>query len=127
LPKANGAPCDFVLGQRSFEDQECNAAAYRPTASSVNMPYAVAVLGQRVAVADTANSRLIGYDSGRLAIGSEAVCLTGQRHFTDKGDNRWGPIRRDSLCWPYGITASGNRMVVADSGNNRVLLWEAGS
>lgn len=127
LPEANGAPCDFVLGQRSFDEQECNATAYRPTSSTVNMPYSVAAIGGRVAVADTANSRLIGFDTERLRMGAAARFLTGQREFTDKGDNRWGPVHRDSLCWPYGIAACGGRMVVADSGNNRVLLWEAAS
>ena len=30
---------------------------------------------------------------------------------------------RDSLCWPYGIAVCGDVAAVADSGNNRVLLW----
>jgi len=32
---------------------------------------------------------------------------------------------RDSLCWPYNVATRGDTLVVADSGNNRVLLWEA--
>jgi len=59
-----------------------------------------------------------------VAMGAAAVGLTGQRQFSDKGDNRWAPPCRDSLCWPYGVSACGRRLVVADSGNNRVMLWE---
>ena len=42
LPQANGAPCDFVLGQAGPTHQEYNAAAYYPTAATVNMPYGLA-------------------------------------------------------------------------------------
>jgi len=31
---------------------------------------------------------------------------------------------RNAVCWPYAMTACGATAVVADTGNNRVLLWE---
>jgi hypothetical protein len=31
---------------------------------------------------------------------------------------------RDSLCWPYGVAASGDTLAIADSGNSRVALWD---
>ena len=127
LPRSNGVACDFVLGQAGPTHQEYNAAAYYPTDATVNMPYGLARLGGRLVVADTANSRLIGYDLDALAMGTAATALAGQRRFGDKGDNRWAPTSRDSLCWPYGIASCGQTLIVADSGNNRVLLWEAAS
>ena len=125
VPGANGAPCDFVLGQAGLAHQEYNAAAYYPTAATVNMPYGLTLLSGRLVVADTANSRLIGFDMAKVAMGAAATILAGQPRFTDKGDNRWAPTCRDSLCWPYGISSCGRTLVVPDSGNNRVLLWEA--
>jgi hypothetical protein len=125
LPSAHGAPCDFVLGQRDFTGQDHNRAAYHPNARALNMPYGLAVQGDRLIVADTANSRLVGYPLERLAMDAAATHLAGQRGFGDKGDNRWEPAARDSLCWPYGVTACGSTLVIADSGNNRVSLWEA--
>jgi hypothetical protein len=53
-----------------------------------------------------------------------AFGLVGQPDFLAKGDNRWGRPVRDSLCWPYGVSACGDTLVVADSGNSRVLLWD---
>ena len=53
-----------------------------------------------------------------------AVAVAGQPGFGAKGDNRWGPPVRDSLCWPYGVTLCGETAVISDSGNNRVLLWD---
>jgi hypothetical protein len=125
LPRQNGVPCDFVLGQATLAEQDNNGAAYHPTAATMNMPYGIAVLCGHVAIADTANSRLLGFGRDGLAIGARATRLTGQPGFAGKGDNRWALPCRDSLCWPYGISACGGQLVIADSGNNRVLLWEA--
>jgi hypothetical protein len=85
------------------------------------MPYGLTFHRDRLIVADTANSRLLGFAHAA----GEAAWLAGQRGFTDRGDNRWGPPMRDSLCWPYGVAACGGTVVIADSGNNRVLLWDA--
>jgi hypothetical protein len=124
-PQTDGAACDFVLGQSGQHAQEYNGAAYYPTASTVNMPYGAAILGDCLAVADTANSRLIGFELSALQMGAEATRLAGQQEFSDKGDNRWGLPARDSFCWPYGISSCGDMAVIADSGNNRIVLWEA--
>ena len=125
VPTRNGAPCDFVLGQRDTAHVDHNMAAYYPTASALNMPYGLAAFGKTLAVADTANSRLIGFDARTLAMGGRAKRLAGQSAFANKGDNRWGCAKRDSVSWPYSVAASGTTLVIADSGNNRVLLWEA--
>ncbi|MGQ0671578.1 MAG: NHL repeat-containing protein [Hyphomicrobium sp.] len=125
LPVTNGAACDFVLGQSDLAAVDHNQAAYYPTATAMNMPYGLAVHGGRLLVADTASSRLVGFDMSALSMGAAASHLAGQRTFADKGDNRWGFPRRDSLCWPYSVSACGTTTVIADSGNNRVLLWEA--
>jgi hypothetical protein len=125
LPQGNGLPCDFVLGQPDSASGDHNRSAYAPTAASFNMPYGLAVAGGQLLAADTANSRVTGFDLSRMHMGAEANRLCGQEAFSDKGDNRWGSARRDSLCWPYGVHARGAVVAIADSGNNRVLLWDA--
>ncbi|HEX4386403.1 MAG TPA: hypothetical protein VH083_25790 [Myxococcales bacterium] len=122
LPTENGAPCDFVLGQRDLVSVDHNQASYLPTSTTLSMPYGLALLQQRLVVADTANSRLLGFE--KLSANAAATRLCGQTSFGDKGDNRWGFARSDSLCWPYAVSACGSTLVIADSGNNRVLLWE---
>ena len=124
-PNANGAPCDLVLGQADVAANDHNRAAYAPSAVAMNMPYGLGVLGERLIVADTANSRLVGYDLATLATGAAATRLAAQPTFADKGDNRWKPATRDSLCWPFAMMACGETLVISDTGNNRVLLWDA--
>lgn len=125
MPSENGALADILIGQADPFASEHNRANYQPDAASLNMPYACAVMGEGVLVADTANSRLLGFAIADLATGAPARSLSGQPDFRSKGDNRWKAPERDSLCWPYGATALGDMAVVADSGNNRVLLWRA--
>jgi hypothetical protein len=123
-PRVNGAACGFALGQRDLAGLDHNRGAYAPTSSTLNMPYGVTVQNAALVVADTANSRLLGFPLVDLAMGAEASRLTGQRTFDEKGDNRWQPAARDSLCWPYAVAACGRTLVVADSGNNRVVAWD---
>jgi hypothetical protein len=127
VPASNGVPCDFVVGQATFSGVDHNQASYFPKSNTVNMPYGLALLDGVLTVADTANSRLLGFPGDGLQMDGCAVSVAGQPTFADKGDNRWSFPRRDSLCWPYGIAAAGRTLAIADSGNNRVLLWEAAS
>jgi len=110
-----------VLGQNDFKGCDHNKAAYYPSSSALNMPYDVAVAGDRLLVADTASSRMIGWAEFS---NPDADRLTGQPDFASKGDNGWGLPGRDTLCWPYGLSVLDGLAAVADSGNNRVLLWE---
>jgi hypothetical protein len=105
-------------------DVDHNQRRYWPNASSLNMPYGITGVGDWLLVADTATSRLLGWNIEGLETGADAQALTGQPGFHAKGDNRWKPVTHDSLCWPYGIQVCGKTAVVADSGNSRIHLWE---
>ncbi|MED5374434.1 MAG: hypothetical protein VX899_25675 [Myxococcota bacterium] len=122
LPDQTRAPAQIILGQSDARGVDHNQGKYWPDAACLNMPYAVAASEDGVLmVGDTANSRLVGFT--RMETGAPAAALSAQPHFKTKGDNRWGPTVRDSICWPYGIQAIGEMVVLADTGNHRILLW----
>lgn len=126
LPWNFSVPADCVLGQADFEGVDHNRGRYWPTADALNMPYAVASDARGgLLVADTANSRLVGYRPSPAGSPNPWIPtdLTGQPHFGAKGDNRNRLPERDSLCWPYGLQITQDLAVVADTGNHRVLLW----
>jgi hypothetical protein len=127
IPEQNHATAAVCIGQVDAYHVDHNQAGYWPTASTLNMPYAIEARGELLLCADTANSRLLGYErADRNA--SAATRLSAQPHFHAKGDNRWQAPARDSVCWPYGLKLGrgphGHTAVVADTGNHRVCLWE---
>ncbi len=131
LPSESGQAASVLLGQVSGERVDHNQSFYWPRPSTLNMPYGITAAGDWLACADTANSRLLGFHIDDLATGQSARALTGQLDFHQKGDNRWRAAAADSLCWPYALSAcptplGGAKVVVADSGNNRVSVWELG-
>ena len=122
-PTLNNAPSDWVLGQNDFLQVDHNQSLYWPSGATLHMPYGIATAGPWCISADTANSRLIAWHINDCRSGAAARGLTGQAEFNAKGDNGWRPATRDSLSWPYGISTLNGLSIVADSGNNRVLLW----
>ena len=122
LPGRNNQACDWLLGQNDPAQVDHNQSLYWPSDATLHMPYGIAAAGNWLIAADTANSRLLAWHADNAGQ-TEARALTGQTDFHAKGDNRWALPSRDSLCWPYGVAVSAGLAAVADSGNNRVLLW----
>jgi hypothetical protein len=123
-------PADLVVGQSDFTSAE--EWPYGPhTNDRMRFPYAVCLDSggldgrERLAVADTANNRILLWDGmpdGPVGRGADHVLA--QPDFGSNGENRWTSVQRDTLCWPYGISLHGDTLAVADSGNNRVMLWK---
>lgn len=118
-------PADVVIGQADFTT--ATEWPYGPhTGDRFRFPYAVGLDGEdgseRLAIADTANNRILLWDVVPVA-GRAADYVLAQPDFGSNGENRWTSVQRDTLCWPYGISLRGNRLAVSDSGNNRVVIW----
>jgi len=114
---------DLVIGQPNFTNSE--EWPYGPhTNDRFRFPYAICLDGDRLAVADTANNRVLLWDDmpeGPVCRGADHVLA--QPDFGSNGENRWTSVQHDTLCWPYGMSLRGDLLAVSDSGNNRVMLW----
>ncbi len=116
-------PADLVLGQRAFNDTR-ELPHVPQGAHALRSPYGASWADGRLAVADTANNRIVIFrDLPPKGEGVPAADVIGQANFDDSGENQWQAVRADTLCWPYGICLHGDLLAVADSGNNRVMLW----
>ena len=122
-PSSDGQACETLLGQPGADTADHNQGDYFPGSATLNMPYALTTVADWLVVADTANSRLVAWRGADIANGAAASRLAGQDNWRAKGENRWRSPSRDSLCWPYGLGISGRHAIIADAGNNRVLLW----
>lgn len=123
---------DVLLGQPDFAS--ATEWPYGPhTGDRLRFPYAVALDANRpavsdtatLAVSDTANNRILLWD-GVPTDGRAADHVLAQPTFAANGENRWSAVAHDTLCWPYGLSLRGDLLAVADSGNNRVVLWRRG-
>ncbi len=89
----------------------------------LRFPYSVDSSDGMLAVADTANNRVLFWEAGESSIATDATDLIGQPDFASNGENQWLSISKETLCWPYGVCFHNGKLAVADSGNNRVTLW----
>ncbi len=117
-------PADVVLGQPTMEEaREFPYDAQGPC--RLRFPYGIALWHMWLAVADTANNRILFWKLPlEEPFGPPASEVLGQHDFAGNGENRWDAVAPDSLCWPYGLDLAGGHLAVADSGNNRVVLWD---
>ena len=112
-PQPDGdRPADILLGQGDFAASE--EWPYGPhTGDRFRFPYAVGLDGdgsaERLAVADTANNRILLWD-GVPTDGKGADHVLAQPDFASNGENRWTSVQPDTLCWPYGLSLRGDRV-----------------
>jgi DNA-binding beta-propeller fold protein YncE len=117
---SNGMKAAKVLGQPNFTT---NAAA--TTQSGLISPYGLAydVTNSRLFVADSGNSRVLVFTGSTISNGMPAAAVLGQPNFTTNA----AATTQSGLISPYGLAYDGatNRLFVADSGNNRLLQFNA--
>lgn len=122
-PGAEPSGATLVLGQADLATAE--EFKNRPQgAARMRFPYAVVTDEDRLVVADTSNNRvLVWHGVPRAGAGLPADTVLAQPDMDANGENRWSAVTEDSLCWPYGLSLAGDLLAIADSGNNRVMLW----
>ena len=79
----------------------------------------------KLVVADSGHSRVLIWDTLPTTDGQPARVVLGQSGFFTCVDNRGnGAPSRDSMQSPRGVWSDGTRLVVADTLNRRVLIWD---
>ncbi|MBX3000339.1 MAG: NHL repeat-containing protein [Caldilineaceae bacterium] len=123
-----GPEANWLVGQEisgvGNEPFTFNAAPDPPTQRSMNGPTSVAadLLGDAIYVADTGNNRILYFASD--PIDNVADGIIGQPDYTSNTANNGG-LGASSLDGPMGLALdAGNRLYVADTGNNRVLVFD---
>ena len=76
-------------------------------------------------VADAGDHRILGW-SPHPPTDCPADLVIGQPNFTSATEWPYGPHTGDRFRFPYavGLDPVGDRFVVADTANNRILLWD---
>lgn len=118
LPDRNAAPANLVLGQ---SDMLTNGSA--TTSDGFDGPGGFCVAAGRILVADSGNNRILIWNSIPESSGVPADLVLGQTDFTSRLPNRGGQPTATGLDGPLAVWSDGTRVVVADSGNHRLLIW----
>ncbi|MGQ0720946.1 MAG: hypothetical protein ACT4PE_05140 [Candidatus Eiseniibacteriota bacterium] len=113
LPTGN-VPADVVVGQPDF-----TSSAPATTRTGLAGPFRVAVGGGRMFVSDTANSRVLIWNTIPTANGAPASVVLGQTDFTTSVPG----LTASTFRSPTALWTDGTRLVVGDLGNRRVLIW----
>lgn len=117
-----------VLGQPNYTS---NAGNYpvptgqlygTPTSSNLRAASGVASDGGILAVADTGNNRVLIWTSIPSGIDAPANIVLGQANFTSAATL---PPTSSSLRGPQGVWIQNGKLFVADTVNNRVLIWNS--
>lgn len=98
------------------------AGGTSPTAGSLNNPTGVVATGSGLYVADAANNRVLVYASPQSS--SSASAVIGQASFTENKINKGaGDASANSFHTPTDLAAAPQELYVADTNNNRVLVF----
>ncbi|TFZ07275.1 hypothetical protein EZ313_11935 [Ramlibacter henchirensis] len=120
-------PLQTVLGQASPSQCDPNRNT-GPSEFTLNRPTGVWTDGARLVVADTQNNRVLIWDTipqpGASDAARGADRVLGQHDFESVQPNRGlDAPTRFALHGPKSVASDGTRLAVADTGNNRVLIW----
>jgi sugar lactone lactonase YvrE len=116
---------DLVFGQRgSFTSSACNNGGV--SAESLCAPNGVAVDSSgRFYISDTANSRVLEYNSPLRTGGARADMVFGQYGSFNAASCNAGGVSADSLCHPTAIAVdNADNLYIGDHDNYRVLEYD---
>lgn len=119
VPTSNGANPDLILGQELGTNDSANAGG-SVSAHAFSYPTAAWTDGTKLIVADGYNNRVLIWNTFPTTWNQDADVVVGQASLTTGSSGSSGA---NVLNYPYDITVAGNRLIVADYSNNRVLVF----
>lgn len=116
-------PANLVLGQPGATSNTANRGG-APTLATLNGPTGVSASGTRLAVADRSNHRVLLWNQTPTATGQAANLVLGQASASGNTANAGG-VSAATMSSPTSVATDGTRLAAADTGNNRVLLYQS--
>jgi uncharacterized protein (TIGR03437 family) len=122
-PTVPGATCGVCRGQASLVlgQPDFVTSNYALTPTGMRSPTGVATDGNVLAVSDTDNNRVLIWLSPPRASGQPADVVIGQPDFNHSSTSV--PPTAKSLRGPEGIWINAGKLYVADTQDNRVLIY----
>ncbi|MDX1907724.1 MAG: hypothetical protein SF053_11870 [Bacteroidia bacterium] len=118
-------PADVILGQADFEQNGANQYGLYPQAHTLNWCYDTCWLDDTLLVADTGNSRVLWFSPYPSQHNTPASNLIGKPDFVTGSENAATTLgTQEMMYWPFAISAGDGYIVLADTGNHRILFYQ---
>ena len=121
FPDADREP-DLVLGQADAGSREDNRGSGQGP-DSFRWPHAITGDSGVVYVADAGDHRVLGWSPPPTA-DQPATVVLGQVGFSEFDEFKNRAQGASRLRFPYAAVLHEGRLVVADTSNNRILVWD---
>lgn len=122
---AAGNDAALVLGQNTFTTNAPNMGSGAGP-STLAAPEGVYSDGTRLFVADTGNHRVLVWNTFPTRNGQAADVVIGQTDFASNRGNRGQTVATlKTLSVPASVLTVNGHLFIADSGNNRVVVFDA--
>ncbi len=116
VPISYGKAADFAIGQKSLTESLSGSSAFQN-----NGAQSVTVAEGKLFITDKGNNRILIYNNRPISGPGEADLVVGQSDFNQNGY----ATENSRLSSPESLFVTGNKLIVADSKNNRVLIWNS--
>ncbi len=94
-----------------------------PRADTLSWCYDAEFYKEGLLIADTGNSRILGFEQIPSSFGAAADNLIGKPHFRMGSENAATIFGTEAqLYWPFSISVEADFLALADTGNHRVSL-----
>jgi hypothetical protein len=119
-------PAATIVGQPDAESNGQNQYNLSPRANTLNWCYDSCFVNNKLAVADSGNSRILIWNNTPSVNNAAADFLIGQPHFSVNGESSLSMKTNleNEMYWPFGLSAADNKLAVADTGNHRIIIYE---
>lgn len=118
-------PADVLIGQPDFAQNGQNQFSFFPQAHTLSWCYDVCFYRQGLWIADTGNSRVLGFHSIPQRHNQPADLVIGQPNFTTGSENKDTiQTTENTLYWPFSLQAEGQQLAIADTGNHRIMIQD---
>jgi hypothetical protein len=115
-----------VMGQPNMQSSGQNQYRLKPTAHTLNWCYDMCFTKQGIAIADTANSRMLLWDNMPVGNNQQANALIGQPDFETHGESSLSmkTTLKNEMYWPFAVQYHDGQMIVADTGNHCIRFYK---
>lgn len=116
-------PADTIIGQPDFNACGQNQYGLYPSANSLNWTYDACFYKSGLLVNDTGNSRVLWFKDIPTQNNTLADAVIGKKDFITGSENK-DTLKgtHSSLYWPFSLVTDQEKLIIADTGNHRLVI-----